>query len=149
MQGIGNIIQISKQSQESGDQIAIKFANQSLSYKQLNEKANQLAALLINEGVKKGDKVAFVLDRSEQLVVIMLGIMKTGAIYVPVDPQFPLNRINHMLADSGATLLITSEDYKERYQSSAKELLIDNIWPRLDQYPVTDIEIAVNAFCLF
>ncbi len=136
---------ISQQSQESGDQIAIKFANQSLSYKQLNEKANQLAALLINEGVKKGDKVAFVLDRSEQLVVIMLGIMKTGAIYVPVDPQFPLNRINHMLTDSGAALLITSEDYKERYQSSAKELLIDNIWPLLDQYPVTDIEIAVNG----
>lgn len=136
---------ISQRSQEFGDQVAVKFADQSLTYKQLNERANQLAALLINKGVKKGDKVAFVLDRSEQLVVVMLGIMKTGAVYVPVDPQFPLNRIDHMLTDSGAVLLITSEDYKERYQSAAKELLIENIWPLLGQYPVTDVEVEVNG----
>lgn len=136
---------ISQRSLEFGNQIAIKFTDQALTYKQLNESANQLAALLISEGVKKGNKVAFVLDRSASLVVVMLGIMKTGAVYVPVDPQFPLNRINHMLTDSGCVLLITSENYKGRYPSVAKELLIDNIWPQLDQYPVTDIEVDVNG----
>jgi amino acid adenylation domain-containing protein len=136
---------ICQRSLESGNQVAVKFADQTLTYKQLNESANQLAALLISEGVKKGDKVAFILDRSAKLVVVMLGIMKTGAVYVPVDPQFPLNRINHMLTDSGAVLLITSEDYKERYPSVAKELLINHIWPILGQYPATDIEVDVKG----
>jgi amino acid adenylation domain-containing protein len=136
---------ISQRSKGSGNQIAIKFTDHTLTYKQLNESANQLAALLISEGVKKGDKVAFVLDRSAKLIVVMLGIMKSGAVYVPVDPQFPLSRIDHMLTDSGAVLLITSEDYKERYPSVAKELLIDTIWPMFDQYPATDIEVDVKG----
>jgi len=75
----------------------------------------------------------------------MLGIMKTGAIYVPIDPQFPLSRIDHMLNDSGAVLLLTADDYKEHYRSNAKELLIEDIWPQLRQYPVTDIEVNVNG----
>jgi len=136
---------ISQRAKEFSDHVAVKFGDQSITYKQLNENANQLASLLISEGVKKSDKVAFVLDRSANLVVVMLAIMKTGAVYVPVDPQFPLNRINHMLTDSGSVLLITSENYKERYPAIAKELLIDNIWPTLDQYPASDIEVEVQG----
>jgi amino acid adenylation domain-containing protein len=136
---------ISEQAQNFSDKIAIKFAGETLTYQQLNEKANQLAAFLISEGVKKGDKVAFALNRSGQLIIVMLGIMKAGATYVPVDPQFPLPRINHMLTDSAAVLLITAEPYKERYQSNAKELLIENIWPMLGQYPVTDTAIDVSG----
>ncbi|WP_183559185.1 non-ribosomal peptide synthetase [Mucilaginibacter sp. SP1R1] len=136
---------ISERAQQYSNHIAVKFADQTLTYKQLNERANQLATLLINEGVKKGDKVAFALSRSAEMVVIMLAIMKTGATYVPVDPQFPLNRINYMLNDSGAVLLLTSEDYKKRYQSNAKELLVEQIWPQLNHQPVNDINVDVSG----
>lgn len=136
---------ISQRCDQFGDSVAVKFADETITYKQLNESANQLAALLIHQGVKKGDKVAFALNRSAQLVMVMLGIMKTGATYVPVDPQFPLNRINHMLNDSAAVLLLTTDDYKERYQSNAKELLIENIWPQLAQYSITDPDVQVTG----
>jgi amino acid adenylation domain-containing protein len=136
---------ISKRADKFGDRIAIKFAGETLSYKQLNEQANQLAALLISNGVKKGDKVAFAIDRSEKLVIVMLSIMKTGAVYVPIDPQFPINRINHMLTDSGAVLLLTTDHIKHRYQSNAMELVIENILPQLSQYPATDPEVDVTS----
>lgn len=136
---------ISKRVAKFGDRTAIKFADETLTYKQLNNQANQLAALLISNGVKKGDKIAFAIDRSEKLVVVMLSIMKTGAIYVPVDPQFPLNRINHMISDSGAVLLLTTDNLKDRYKSNARELVIENIWPLLSQYPVTDPEVNITG----
>jgi amino acid adenylation domain-containing protein len=136
---------ISKRAAKFGDRVAVKFTDETLTYRQLNDQANQLAALLISGGVKKGDKVAFAIDRSERLVVVMLGIMKTGAVYVPVDPQFPLNRINHMLSDSGAVLLLTTDNLKERYQSNTRKLVIENIWPQLEQFPVTDPGVDVTG----
>ncbi|SDD32166.1 amino acid adenylation domain-containing protein [Mucilaginibacter pineti] len=136
---------ISVQAQQYADSIAIKFNDTALTYKQLNEQANRFANLLIAQGVKKGDKVGFALDRSAEIVVVMLGIMKTGAIYVPLDPQFPLGRINHMLSDSAAVVLITSLEYKARYISNAKELVLENEWPSLNQYPATDPNIDVTG----
>ncbi len=124
---------------------AITFDDQKITYKQLNESANQLAALLIANRVKKGDKVAFALDRSAEMVITLLAIMKTGAVYIPLDPQFPLGRVNYMLEDSKAVVLLTSKKYKSQYQSKAKELLLDDLWATLHKYPTTDPEVPVNG----
>ena len=136
---------ISERAVEIPDKKAITFGTQATTYKQLNERANQLAALLIKHGVKKGDKVAFALDRSAETVISLLAIMKTGAVYIPLDPQFPLNRINYMLEDSQAVVLLTSKKYKGNYQSAAKELITEDEWPKLQNYPATDPEVAVNG----
>ena len=136
---------ISERAAEIPDKKAITFGTQATTYKQLNERANQLAALLIKHGVKKGDKVAFALDRSAEMVISLLAIMKTGAVYIPIDPQFPLNRINYMLEDSQAVVLLTSKKYKGNYQSAAKELITEDEWPKLQNYPATDPEVAVNG----
>ncbi len=124
---------------------AITFGEQKITYELLNESANRLAAILIENNVKKGDKVGFSLDRSAEMVVSILAIMKTGAVYIPLDPQFPLNRINYMLEDSQAVVLLTSKKYKGRYQSNAKELLIEDEWKNLEKYPSTDPEVEVNG----
>jgi amino acid adenylation domain-containing protein len=127
------------------DKTAITFGEQKITYKLLNESANRLAAILIENNVKKGDKVAFALDRSAEMVIVLLAIMKAGAVYIPLDPQFPLNRINYMLDDSKAAVLLTSKNHKGKYQSNAKELLIEDIREILTNYPSTDPEVEVSG----
>lgn len=124
---------------------ALKFNNETYTYKQLNEKANQLAAVLIAEGVAIGDKIAISLDRSSELVIGLLAIMKAGGIYIPLDPVFPISRINYMLADSGAVMLITSKQYAGKYESKAKELLLDDIWVNLSSRSKTDPQVPVKG----
>jgi len=136
---------ITTQAAIFNNHIAVKFGQTELSYQALNQNANSFAALLLARGVKKGNKVAFAVDRSAEMVVVMLGIMKTGATYIPLDPQFPLGRINYMLADSEAVVLIVSERYKGHYQSNAQELVLETEWESLDQYPATDPGIEVNS----
>ncbi|MDB5008424.1 MAG: tycC [Mucilaginibacter sp.] len=136
---------IGQRAKEVPDKTAVTFDGQKISYKSLNESANQLAALLIKNNVKKGDKVAFALDRSAEVVIVLLAIMKTGAVYIPLDPQFPINRITYMLEDSHAEVLLTSKAYKGKYQSHAKELVLEDLWPTLKNYPTTDPEVEVSG----
>ncbi len=130
---------------EVSGKTAITFGKQKTTYKKLDETANQLAALLIKNGVKKGDKVAFTLDRSVEMVTVILAIMKIGAIYLPLDPLFPMNRINYMLEDSQAVVLLTSEKYRGVYQSNASELLIEEIWPKLKDFAKTEPAVEVTG----
>jgi polyketide synthase 12 len=86
---------------------ALLCADDELSYKQLNADANRLAQTLRGKGVKRGDLVGVCLDRSIDLVVALLAVLKTGAAYVPVDPAFPVDRIRKMLDVADPALLIT------------------------------------------
>jgi amino acid adenylation domain-containing protein len=136
---------ISKQAAKASHKTAITFGDEKISYQSLNEKANQLSAFLIKNKINTGDKVALALDRSIEMVITLLAIMKAGSVYIPLDPQFPIERINYMLDDSQAIMLLTSQKYKGTYQSKAQELIIEDIWPNLTHYPVTDPEIKVNG----
>ncbi|WP_121810367.1 non-ribosomal peptide synthetase [Mucilaginibacter kameinonensis] len=127
------------------DSVAVKSGTQSFTYRQLNDISNQLAALLIDKGVKKGDKVAFAIDRSIEMLAVILGIMKAGGIYIPLDPQFPLERINYMLGDSKAVVLLTSEKYKGLYQSNATELTLETEWAKLSNYSTNTPKVTVTG----
>ena len=93
-----------------------------LSYRELNKKSNQLAALLIEKGVKPDTIVAITADRSIETITGILGILKAGAAYLPIDPQYPQERINYMLKDSNAKILLTEPGLSEKYE----KLLIVN-----------------------
>jgi amino acid adenylation domain-containing protein len=136
---------ISNKAKEIPGKTAITFGEQKITYKTLNEQANQLAAILVKNNVKKGDKVAFAIDRSAEMLITLLAIMKTGATYIPLDPQFPMNRINYMLEDSQAVVLLTSQKYKGQYQSNAKELILEDEWLTLKDHPATDPDISVSG----
>ncbi len=99
------------------DSIAIQFEQASLSFTELDAKANQLAHSLLAAGVKKGELVGLCLDRSLEMMVGILGIMKAGAAYVPIDPTFPRERIEFILLDINASLVLT--------QTTAAEKLIE------------------------
>ncbi|TWI96354.1 amino acid adenylation domain-containing protein [Mucilaginibacter frigoritolerans] len=136
---------ISEQAAKVPLQTAVTFSEHKISYKTLNETANQLAAFLIEKSIKKGDKVALALDRTIEMIVSLMAIMKAGGVYIPLDPQFPIDRINYMLDDSQAIVLLTSQKYKGEYQSKAQELIIEDIWPYLPHYPITNPDIKVNG----
>ncbi len=83
-----------------------------LSYRQLNEKANQLAGLLIEKGVLADDIVGLMIDRSIEMIVGIMGILKSSGAYLPIDPQFPQERIDYMLKDSAAKLLFNEKFFR-------------------------------------
>ncbi|MET7695826.1 amino acid adenylation domain-containing protein [Streptomyces sp. NPDC005483] len=87
---------------------AVVFGEVCLTYGELNARANRLARLLVGRGVAAGDRVAVVLERSADLVVALLAVVKTGAAYVPVDPAYPADRIGYLLADAAPSAAVVS-----------------------------------------
>ncbi|WP_197413178.1 non-ribosomal peptide synthetase, partial [Vibrio sp. MEBiC08052] len=87
---------------------AVVFEEQSLSYAELNARANQLAHWLIAQGVRPDSRVAVCLERSCELVVSLLAILKAGGAYVPLDPGYPTERLTYMLSDSAPVALLTT-----------------------------------------
>ncbi|MDS0528604.1 AMP-binding protein, partial [Clostridium sp. SHJSY1] len=77
-----------------------------LTYKQLNERANQLSNLLVKNGVKKGDIVPILCEKSKDTIVGMLAVIKSGAAYLPIDEEYPETRINYMIEDSKSKILL-------------------------------------------
>ncbi|MCX6582597.1 MAG: amino acid adenylation domain-containing protein [Candidatus Aminicenantes bacterium] len=92
------------------DKVALIFRDGRLTYGEVNRKADELAHLLRNNGVGGDSIVALMVKRSFELVIAMLGIMKAGGAYLPIDPNFPQERIDYMLKDSAAKLSITTND---------------------------------------
>ncbi|MGC1331021.1 amino acid adenylation domain-containing protein, partial [Pseudomonas sp.] len=89
------------------DAVALLFANEQLTYAQLDGRANALAAYLRQRGVGADVMVGVAAERSPELVVALLAILKAGGAYVPMDPDYPAERLKHMLDDSGISLLLT------------------------------------------
>ncbi|MFT5757211.1 MAG: amino acid adenylation domain-containing protein [Alteromonadaceae bacterium] len=96
------------------DVIALVFKEQSLSYAQLNIRANQMAHHLIKLGVKPDDRVALCVDRSIEMVIAILAILKAGGAYVPMDPNYPTERLAHMMQDSAPVALLTTSSLIEQ-----------------------------------
>ncbi|MCU7496663.1 MAG: amino acid adenylation domain-containing protein [Ignavibacteria bacterium] len=89
---------------------AVRFEGVSLSYKELNESSNRLANYLLAEGVQEEDYIALYTDRSPEMITGILGILKSGAAYVPVDPGYPAERISYILRDAGIRFVVTKEE---------------------------------------
>ncbi|ERF68696.1 hypothetical protein EPUS_05757 [Endocarpon pusillum Z07020] len=97
--------------------IALICANRTLTFGELNAAANRFARVLIQQGIRNGDLVGVALDRSVNLVAVLLAVLKTGATYVPIDPAFPAERIKQMMEDACPKLLITGDNTLEAFTS--------------------------------
>ena len=82
--------------------MGVVYEGVKLTYKELNERANQLANYLIKHNIKPDDLVALLLDRSEHMIIAILGVLKAGAAYVPMDPEYPDDRIKYILNDTNS-----------------------------------------------
>ncbi|EQC00961.1 amino acid adenylation domain-containing protein [Photorhabdus temperata subsp. temperata M1021] len=109
------------------DAVALRFADQSTSYRQLDERANKIAHYLLAQGVKPDQRVAVYLDRSPDMVAGILGIAKAGAAYVPLDSSYPVERLAFMLEDSNATCLLSHSQLRRLDLAAARTLYLD-LW---------------------
>src|SRR4051812_3288920 len=86
---------------------AVVFGAQALTYAELDQRANQLAACLQARGVTANERVAICLERSLNAMVAVLAVLKAGGAYLPLDPRYPEERLAFMLADGGVRVLVT------------------------------------------
>ena len=98
------------------------FESETLTYAELNARANQLARSLREKGVGPDQIVGIMVDRSVEMIVGILGILKAGGAYVPIDPDYPEERIQYMLEDSGASILLTQAWLNEQTSGFAGEV---------------------------
>ncbi len=90
------------------DHAAVVFEDKTMTYRELNQKANQLGTLLGEKGIKPGDIVGIMVEKSIEMIVGIIGIVKAGGAYLPIDTNYPHHRINYMLADSHASMLLVN-----------------------------------------
>jgi amino acid adenylation domain-containing protein len=110
-------------AENSPEEVAVRFEAQTLSYGDLNRRANQLAHHLRKSGVGPEVMVGICLDRSLDLPVGLLGILKAGGAYLPLDPAYPEDRLSFMLKDSGTSVLLTEEQYLEKFPDFTQRII--------------------------
>jgi non-ribosomal peptide synthetase-like protein len=130
-----------RQAERVPDRVAVECVKGSRTYDELNRAANRIAHALEKCGVETGMLVGILLDKSPDLYAAMLGALKAGAGYVPLDPKFPTDRMSAILEDSGAAVVITDAAGAERFGDSitTRFLLLDADKPLLDALPDTPI----------
>ncbi len=124
---------------------ALIYNGQSLTYGQLNTRVNQLAHCLSDKGLQKGDVVNIVLQRSIEAIVSILAVVKCGAVYVPVDATYPPERINFMIGDSNASLIITSAQFIQSVIADTPRIIIEAALEASGNYPVANPQVNVSA----
>ncbi len=105
---------IEQQAERSPSATALILDDVRLTYADLNRRANRLAYRLIAEGAKSEVRVGIAMERSVDLIVSILAVLKSGAAYVPLDPQYPAERLSYMMKDSAISLLLTHAPISER-----------------------------------
>src|SRR5690606_21740896 len=106
-------------------------------------KINQLSHTLVSYGVKPGQIIGVALPRSSELVITLLAIMRCGAAYLPLDITYPKNRLEFMLTDSEAQVLITTKN-SEDISSNSNTLFIEDIISNLNQFPTTPLSLQID-----
>ncbi len=121
---------------------AVSAAGVELRYAELNARANRLARLLVEHGAGPESLVALAVPRSTDMAVALLAVLKAGAAYVPLDPDYPARRLVDMVADAAPRLLVTTADIARRLPpectDAATVLVLDRL-DHLDRYPATDL----------
>ncbi|WP_192874348.1 non-ribosomal peptide synthetase, partial [Pseudomonas syringae] len=128
------------------DSVAVTYEDQQLSYAELNQWANQIAHRLIAAGVGADDRVAICVERSLEMIAGLVGTLKAGAGYVPLDPSYPEERLAYMLEDSAPKILLTQRGLRERFAQAAMPVLLLEADARaesgIDRAPATNPQLA-------
>ncbi|HEL8554045.1 TPA: amino acid adenylation domain-containing protein, partial [Legionella pneumophila] len=128
------------------DNVAVVYEEEQLTYRELNAKANQLAHYLREQGVGPEVLVAIACERSLEMVIGILGILKAGGAYVPLDPSYPKERLEFMLKDTQAPLLLTQKALRKTLpKTKAKVVCLDEWSMAVGNYPTTNPIPAASA----
>jgi len=133
------------QVQRTPEAMAVRFRQQELSYRELGRRADQLAQYLRDRGVQAEALVAICLERSLEMVVSVLAVLKAGGAYLPLDPAYPAQRLRLTLEDAGALLLVTEQDLLSRLGEAvgagpSQVICLDREWAAISQ--ASEAELA-------
>ena len=125
---------IAEQAATRPDAVAVECEGTQLTYGELNRRANQLARYLRNEGIKPEVPVGVCLDRSPVQLIALLGILKAGGVYVPLDPDAPVERIEYVLLDTGMPLVLTCDRLRRKLSEAGADTVdLDRTWDVIGQ----------------
>lgn len=128
------------------DRVAVRTGTESLTYAQLDERANRIAHVLRDHGVDAGTLVGIALERGIDMLAALLGVLKAGAGYVPLDPSFPHERLAFMVRDAGLAALVTEQAHGSRLDLRGKPVLVlDQLVEELAGKPATRVTETVHA----
>jgi amino acid adenylation domain-containing protein len=124
--------------------IAVQFEDQRFTYQELNQGSNQLAHYLKRLGVKTGMLVGICLERSPEAVAAMLAVLKVGGAYLPLDPSYPVERLNFLLEDAQVSLVVTEQAWADLFaESECQNLLqiicLEQVWNAINCEPETNL----------
>ncbi|HEX7335226.1 MAG TPA: amino acid adenylation domain-containing protein [Pyrinomonadaceae bacterium] len=135
-----------EQVQRTPDAAAIVFEGQTLTYRELNERANQLAHYLKSFGIGSEVLVGVCLERSVEMMVALLAILKAGGAYVPLDSEYPLEHLSFMCDDAAPPLLLTTEKLADKLPALLSQVIyVDSEAELIAQQPVNDLEPELTS----
>jgi amino acid adenylation domain-containing protein len=142
------------QAKKSPEAIAVRMGDRELSYFELNRKANKLAHYLQRFGIGPETAVAICFDRSIEMIIGQLGILKAGGAFVPMDPAYPVERLAFILEDTKAPILLVQRDIAEKLQSTtAHTILLDDnlamVEQESDQNPISNVSPNNLAYMIY
>ncbi|NSL86076.1 amino acid adenylation domain-containing protein [Chitinophaga sp. Mgbs1] len=134
-----------EQAQRTPDAVAVVYEHEQLTYRRLDEKATRLGHYLRQKGVQPGMLVPICLHRSEEMITGILGILKAGAAYVPIDPLYPADRISYMLEDTAAPVLVSTAacaDIFSDMEHAGELVLLDADEPHISRMPAGPVAVT-------
>ncbi|PEU19965.1 non-ribosomal peptide synthetase, partial [Bacillus wiedmannii] len=114
-----------EQVEKTPNHVAVKFGDNKLTYRELNEKSNQIARLLRNKGIQPNAIVGIMIERSIEMIIGVIGILKSGAAYLPIDPKSPQERIGYMLQDSNTNILLMQDKFVDQCNFGVEAISLD------------------------
>ncbi len=140
-----------RQVEETPESVAVSIGEAQLTYRELNERANQLARYLLSLGVEADSLVALALDRSLEMVIGLFGVLKAGAAYLPLDPDYPQSRLSYMMEDAQAHVVLTQGHLLERTglangqeAHGQKVVCLDWDWSLIAQHEQTNLNTTID-----
>lgn len=144
----GNVARrFEEQATRRGDAVAVAHGGTELSYRELNARANRLARHLQERGLKREGVVALCLDNSPDMIVAMLGILKAGGCYLPLEPDYPEERIAFLLRDASVSLVLAHRAYRDKLGETgwAEDalILLDEAWPAIARHDGGNLGVEI------
>ncbi len=136
---------ISRKAVEASEKTAVIASGKSVNYAELEARSNQLGRYLLKSGVSPGSLIGLCLDRSEQMLIALLGILKAGCAYVPMDPEYPTERLHYMAQDAGIKYLITQQSYANLFTDVDKVFDIQELQKTLPELSSASLDISISS----
>ncbi|MFC0562219.1 non-ribosomal peptide synthetase [Halalkalibacter alkalisediminis] len=128
------------------NKIAIVDGAKSITYEKLNQKSNQLARYLLGKGISKEEKVGIYVNRSIDMVIGMLAVIKAGASYVPLDPHYPVDRLSYIIEDSSLSYCLTNKELgKSELVASSEFIFLETVEAEAETLGATNIDMSEST----